>query len=223
MKDLTILCVTKGEAYGLIFRQRMSILAQLLGAEMVFAADSCFDTLEANIRDVVVSVKSEGYIESILDVAVGACSGRYILRLDDDEAVSPAMERWLQAQTYLTKDHWCFPRFHLFPDVQHSVITPPYFPDWQTRLSTAEKSGGRPKVHAASPFGMGTIACVGIEHYELLAKTQEERARLAQHYYEIAGLPCSWEAAMQSQPESWPVPPVTRNYSDGSIRLREIE
>lgn len=221
--DLTILCVTKGEEYGAYFRRRMSILAQLLDVEMVFAADGCFDALEALERDVVLKVTSKGYIESVLDEAVAACSGKYVLRLDDDEAVSPAMEAWLKEKTYLLRDHWCFPRFHLYPDPQHAVVTPPYFPDWQTRLSLKAMSGGRPNVHEPSPYGVGTVATVGIEHYELLVKTQAERAALAKKYYDILGLPCTWEEAMGSQPEAWTKPAVIKPYSEGRINLKEIE
>lgn len=221
--DLTILCVTRGAEYGAYFRRKMSLLAQRLDVEMLFAADGCFDTLEAIERDVIVKVTSKGYIESVLDEALAACSGKYVLRLDDDEAASPAMERWLEAKWYLSKDHWSFPRFHLWPDVNHAVVTPPFFPDWQTRLSLKEKSGGRPNVHQGSPFGLGSVAPVGIEHYELLVKTQEERALLAKGYNEMGGFEkLTLEQAMKTQPESWSTPPVIKAYTDGSIKLREI-
>lgn len=224
MSDLSILCVTHGGEYGKWFRWNMTTLASALDAEMVFAADRCYDTLEAGVRDVVVKVESQGYIESILDVAVEACTGKYVLRLDDDEAASPAMVQWLKDGLYHQADHWCFPRFHFWGSKETVLVTPPFFPDWQTRLSVKEKAGGRPKVHAASPFGMGAIATVGIEHYELLIKTQEERAILAKKYYEVAGITISMEEAMGSQPEAWPKTQFQlRKYSTGAISLKEIQ
>lgn len=184
---LSILCVTKGEERAYPFLSAMVALASTLRAEMVIAVDTLHgacDSIERRYGVVarVVRVGSLGFLESALDVAVYACNGDYILRLDDDERCSPAMAVWLFQESYLTSDHWKFPRLHLWPSEDSVVITPHLWPDHQTRLSVKGKSAGRTSVHAGSPFGGGLDAHVCIEHHKFLTRSREDRLSIALEY-----------------------------------------
>ena len=186
---LSILCVTKGEQYSRPFLLWMNALAtRLEEAEFVVAVDGDENAV-ASVQELlrplagVLQVESKGYIESVLDQAVAACAGEYVLRLDDDERCSPAMEKWLEDQAYVAAPHWKFPRAHVSTDSsRHAIVNPPLWPDHQTRLSLKEKSGGRRTVHAGSPYGGGKEAPVLIEHWKFRVKDASERRRIAEVY-----------------------------------------
>lgn len=163
--DLTILCVTANRPYAQPFLDAMGGIADALGARFV----------EFNGRDA-------GCIENVLDQAVAACPGGYILRLDDDERMSRDMELWLFAREYRAHDHWAFPRMNLWPDENSYIVNHNLWPDPQTRLSTKEKSGGRYRVHEGSPYGTGQLAPCVIEHHKFLVRTEAERRRLVADY-----------------------------------------
>lgn len=182
--SLSILCVSKGERYAPLFLHSMEVLAEGLGAEFVVAADG--DGAEQQALAFcakLVRVASTGCVESVLDAAVEACGGEYILRLDTDELASIEMEKWLALEEWKTADHWCFPRAYLWGDTRHYLTAGHFWPDFQTRLSIKAKAGGRGgHVHALSPFGMGTAAPCAIEHHKFLVTSREEREDLVRHY-----------------------------------------
>lgn len=187
MKRLSILCVTRAEAYAMPFLEEMVRVAGLCGADLVFAGDGfdAIERLDARFHDVatrIVHVESSGFIESVLEEAVSACRSSYVLRLDDDEAASPAMVDWLVREDYVNDPHWKFPRTHLWGDTQHYLANAPLWPDHQTRLSLLSMSGGRFTIHAGSPFGGGTLAPVCVEHHKFLVKTIEERRAIMAMY-----------------------------------------
>lgn len=184
MSDLSILCVTRAEPHALSFLRAMRSVAFATGAELVVAADGVDATLvlQSEFGGRVVTVKSKGYIESVLDEAVGACATDYVLRLDDDEKCSPAMVKWIAAGSYRVADHWKFPRANLWPTADQVAMTPHLWPDVQTRLSVRAKAGGRGVIHAGSPFGGGTEAPCVIEHHKFLVKTLEERRAIVRRY-----------------------------------------
>ena len=185
---LSILCVTRAEPHAIRFLREMTALGAQINAEVVFAADGAeaMRALWDEINWRVYAVKSRGYIESVLDEAVGFCRGDYILRLDDDERCSPAMVRWLEARSYVAADHWKFPRANLWPTAEHVALTPQLWPDHQTRLSVRAKAGGRSTIHAGSPFGGGEEAPCVIEHHKFLVKPLEERRAIVARYDRIA-------------------------------------
>ncbi len=131
-----------------------------------------------------VTVESKGYIESVLDEAVSFCDTDYILRLDDDERLSPGLVDWLASGAWANADHWKFNRAHLWPTPECRLDHPQLWPDHQTRLSTKEKSGGRGVIHAGSPFGGGTLAPddAVIWHDKFLLRHEAARARIADGY-----------------------------------------
>jgi hypothetical protein len=186
---LSILCVTRAHPVNVGCIERLMDLALLCkDSELVLAADG-----EEAGRDLryldrlarVVHVRSRGYVESVLDEALDACQGEYVLRLDDDEQASVAMAAWLALENFVEADHWRFPRAWLWPDRRHYILAPPHWPDEQTRLSVRSKAGGRTYIHAGSPHGPGTLAPVAIEHHKLLLHSKETRRDLVAHYDSI--------------------------------------
>lgn len=175
MSDLSILCVTRAEAYALPFLEDMAELANDLDARFYIAADG--DQALARLDGINATtfvVRSHGYLESVLDDAVAKCEDGYILRLDDDERVSDGMYGWLLERSYEQHDHWAFPRANLWPDenqrLDGNVNGAVLWPDLQTRLSVKAKSGGRTRIHQGSPHGRGEVAPVVIEHHKLLVR-----------------------------------------------------
>lgn len=179
---LDVLCVSRVESCCIRYLLDMRAMAARIGARFVLVADGNLAFDRAYLYQLVgnARVKSQGYIESVLENALKSCDADYVLRLDDDERASPAMERWLASGAWQEHDHWKFPRAHYWGD--RVLLTPHLFPDHQTRLSTREKSGGRTSVHCGSPFGGGEEAPVAIEHYKFVAKSNEQRLHIAQVY-----------------------------------------
>lgn len=182
--DLSILCITRLGSHAEPFLRDMQALADRLDAELVLGIDGYLLPIDPELAPHAtrLALKSCGYIESVLDEAISVCSGEYVLRLDDDERVSPEMVTWLKAQDYFDTDHWAFPRMHLWPDERRYITNPPLWPDLQTRLSVKDKSGGRRQIHAGSPFGTGRIAEVAIEHHKFLVRDRAEREALLAEY-----------------------------------------
>ena len=184
--SLSILCVTKVEPHAERFTLAMYNLAEnLANAECVVALDSEVIYSAAVAAHRVHLVRSKGYIESVLDEALGFCTGDYVLRLDDDESASPAMVAWLKSGEYHSKPHWKFPRANLWGDGEHFIVTPQLWPDVQTRLSRRELAGGRNLIHAGSPHGGGTQAPCAIEHHKFLVKSLAERREIVRRYDSI--------------------------------------
>src|SRR5690606_38550481 len=105
--DLAVLCVTSNPPHARHFIEAHMRDAHRLGARYVLALDGT--PREPWMPEDVLHVRSAGYIESVLDLAVAACPKGYVLRLDDDELASPEMMWWLAAGDYREHDHWAFP------------------------------------------------------------------------------------------------------------------
>jgi hypothetical protein len=133
----------------------------------------------------VLGVVAEGFIESVLDLVVRSCVGRWVLRLDDDERCSPAMVRWLVEERYKAEQHWKFARAHLWGNPKTVIRNMQLYPDHQTRLSLLEMSGGRNHIHAGSPYGGGVLAPCVIEHHKFLIRSLDERLVIADRYDRI--------------------------------------
>lgn len=195
---LSLLTVTQAESHLLPMLGLLGRVAEGIGAEFTVVTDGAAATGRLRAAGLLeqfairhAEVQSAGYLESVLDEAVATCRGLYILRLDDDESPSPAMVRWLDEQRFLEYDHWKFPRRHLWPDQASLLVTPHLWPDHQTRLSVKTKAGGRPHIHAPSPFGGGALAPVAIDHLKFLVRSRAERERTAAAWHQGAMLPFS--------------------------------
>ena len=211
----TLLCVTRGAARTERLLGDMERLTQELCWQFVIALDG--KTLPRVYDAKIVPVVSKGYIGSVLDEAVAACDDDYILRIDDDERVSPAMAEWLKEADWHTSDNWAFYRQCFIRDESQYLTTPPWYPDYQTRFSVKAKSDRRPLPHDASPYGFGTIVPVAIEHHELLVKSYEERWQFFQRLSQARGQNMSDHEAQLWQPESWPELVQVHPYSGGTV------
>jgi hypothetical protein len=186
---LSILCVTRAEEHAQPFLDALADLGARLRAELVIAADGeqAVETIRFPLLHYVVRVRSAGFIESVLDDAIAQCHGEWILRIDDDERVSPAMAAWLEAREYTRNEgehHWSFPTANLWRPGMF-IVDPPLWPDVHPRLSIRSMAGGRQaKPHAGSPHGNGTIAPVMLEHHKFLVKPFAQRQSIAARYEE---------------------------------------
>lgn len=183
--ELSICCVTKAAEYAKPFIEEIFELAQYLDAEVVLGlhgadALSYVESLSEQypLRSMTVSGR---FIEEMLNPVLELCSGKYILRLDDDERAPETMREWLKSGAYTARDSWFFPRFHVWPDRDHVITTQPFFPDFQGRLTTREKSFRPPTLHAGQPHPAHR-APVHFEHHAFLVKNKEERRAIAAHY-----------------------------------------
>lgn len=203
---LTVLCVTDGKDHAQPFVTELAQVAQDIDASFVLAVDG---DAQPWMPGPVFEMRSDGYLESILDDAIGLCRPGFILRVDDDERLTPLMIKWLARRAYAHHDHWAFPRLNLWPDPSRYITNPPLYPDLQTRLSVKAKSGGRRSVHVGSPYGTGQVAPVAIEHHKFIVRSREEREQLLDRYEEIQpGAGNGW--AMFSLPELYEGHIVTR-------------
>ena len=187
---LSLLMVSKGEPHAWPFVVALQQAARdIAGCEAVICADGpeAVRTLANLSFPVHVLPESRGFIEDNLDEAVGYCNGAQVLRIDDDETLSPALIGWLASEAYKEQPIWRFPRVHFWGDTETVLVTQALYPDWQIRLTSKEQAGGREKrPHSSSPFGIGAPAPVVLEHHKFLVKTRSERAAVAARY-EAAG------------------------------------
>lgn len=176
---LSILTVTRCEPYTPRFLLHFRALADILSAEFVVAHDRC-DPIECG-ADKYLPVASSGAIEDVLVEAHAACSGDYVLRLDDDETLSAQaimdVVEWARCES--DTKVYAFPRANLWGDQWHAVSSGHLFPDFQARLMPRERET-RALIHegilpdAAMP-GM-------ILHHKFLLKSREEREKIAAGY-----------------------------------------
>lgn len=181
---LSILCVTRGLAHAGPFLDKFAAVASRLGAEYVLGTHG-EAAVQAAGRYAAKQVAVEGtYLEEMLDTALAACTGDYILRMDDDERISPALEDWLARGRYRKHPGWYFPRVHLWPDEEHFIHTAPFFPDYQGRLAIPSQSSRAVRLHAGPSHQVYPASCA-IEHLCFLVKTYEERRLMDMHYKSI--------------------------------------
>lgn len=193
---LSILCVTRAEAHAWPFLQAMSELSNTLGVEYVVAADRVPEPTVVRLAALasrVVTVQSQGYIESVLDTAVSHCRGAYVLRLDDDERCSPAMIQWLWSGAWTREPAWAFATAGLWGDAQTLLVNPELWPQYHTRLTIKARAAGRSRIHAPDPLGRGAIAPVVLEHHKFVCKPVATRLAIRARYNAIragAGKAC---------------------------------
>lgn len=176
---LSILTVTAGEAYTPRFLRHSRAVADMLSAEFVVAHDRC-EPPDCG-ADRYVPVCSAGVVEDVLVEAHAACSGDYVLRLDDDETLSPKAIFCIAAWLAATDDTrvYAFPRANLWGDQWHAVSSGALFPDFQVRLMPRDRES-RTQVHEGlipDDFFGGMIL-----HHKFLLKSTEERRAIAARY-----------------------------------------
>lgn len=184
MTELSVVMVTKGEAHIWPYIRKAKALAQAIDAEFIIGLDDYQNDDFICVEKGIVHVKSDGYLESVLDEVLKHATGKYILRLDDDESISDAMLHWLKAGHYHASDVWAFPRANMWWQGK-AITTPPLWPDLQTRLTTRSKAGGRTQIHQGSPHGTGAVAPVAILHHKFDVRSFDERLRIAAQYESV--------------------------------------
>ncbi len=218
---LSILCVTNGEPHAGQFLLRMSRLARLLNAEFVIGLDGPAKKAGFNMwctKSVKLPAHEVPLQEMVSDVAVKACTGDYLLRLDDDEAVSPALQDWLSLHGYEGGQLFSFPRVYLYPDQDHILMNEGMYPDLQTRLGKRELMLGYTYIHAGNPNGSGQIIPYAIEHHKLLVKSYEQRVAIGERYEAIReGAGTRPEYARYNLPEMFYDNFVTQDYGYGDF------
>jgi hypothetical protein len=184
-RNLTIVSVTKGEMHAWKYLNTMGKAAHELGADFIVAMDGFFASPYLKYGRPVY-VKSEGYIESVLDEVMQKVNTDYVLRLDDDECLSVSLLEWLATGEYNQQDIWSFPRAHMWTQT-HFINEAPLFPDQQTRLTKKEYALGwvSNTIHHGCPHGIGKTAPYVIVHDKFLVKDYAQRKALAEHYETI--------------------------------------
>lgn len=187
MKHLSVLVITRASNYAAPFLRQMQHLATAANAEFVIAGDGseAIGQLKKwgyGDEEVLVSVNSRNPIDTVLDSAFRCCSGRYVLRLEDDEVVSSEMFSWVINQNYTEADYWKFPRVHLWHRNNLFITNEPLWPDHQTRLNTRRRPRSRTYVPEIR------LAPVLIENYGFLVKQKSYREYLAKFKLEHSPL-----------------------------------
>ncbi len=181
MKPLSIVTVTTAQPRTEAFLSHMRDLSDDLGAELVIGYDTLYGLsgmeLAQKYADMMCVVKSKGYLESVLQDVIDSAGGIWILRLDDDEMVTPAMWKWLKDKEYESgkSQIWSFPEATLFPSTMSFISDFPFWPDVHPRLQTWRYAQWARTPHGGAKHGPGVIAPVAIAHHKLLVKTIEER------------------------------------------------
>lgn len=188
--NLSILCITNNEyrrTEWFIHEMRRS--ADALCAEFVLGLDREKAQLSdlRKYADKPLDLTANTLQEDVMDAAVSACSGDWILRLDDDETLSPALFDWLKAGWYARSFYnlYAFPRIYLYGDTRHYLANDGMYPDLQTRLGRKQLMYGVTYIHAGNPNGTGAIAPYAIEHHKLICRSYEERKAIANRYEAI--------------------------------------
>jgi hypothetical protein len=177
--NLSILTVTRVEPHAPRFLRHFRAVADVLSAEFVVAYDRA-STPNCD-ADRYVAVESSGVIEDVLVQAHAACSGEYVLRMDDDETLTPqailSLAGWIGLQS--DSKVYAFPRANLWGDQWHAVSSGSLFPDLQSRLMPRDHES-RTTVHEGMPFDI--ILPGLILHHKFLIKSYAERAKIALRY-----------------------------------------
>lgn len=187
-QDITILCVTNGNGKHIPnFLEQMRQHADVLDACLLIGTDGehgYHAAIEAD-ANMIAPVRSNGYLESILDIVMEQVRTPYVLRLDDDEKLSPALLAWLKQGKYKEFEIITFPRANMWGDEQHFLSEYPWWMDEQTRFGKTELMTGRNVIHQGNPCGAGVTVPYVIEHHKFLVRDYAERRKIAEQYEQV--------------------------------------
>lgn len=173
---LSILTITRCERHTPRFFTHFRALADILQAEFVVAYDRC-EKPDCG-ADRYVPVEAKFTCENVLAEAHSACAGDYVLRLDDDETLSPQGILCV-AEAKLDGRVFAFPRANLWGDEHHAIASGDLFPDCQTRLMPRERET-RTQLHAGVSADL--LLNGMILHHKFLVKGIDERRAIAARY-----------------------------------------
>ena len=216
---LSILCVTNGKPYSGRFIEQMYADAHEIGATMVLGLDGETAQNAGYPCDRSINLETTGVLEDVHDKAVEFCSTDWVLRVDDDERISPALLRWLKDGGYIKAKYalYAFPRVYMWDDDKHILTNDGMWPDLQTRLGLKQFMFGYTYVHAGNPNGTGAIAPYALEHHNLLVKSRSEREAIAKLYEsKQPGAGTLPQYAKYNLPETFFDVIETKEYKDGN-------
>lgn len=192
--DISIVCVTGMGKRAEPFLNNFRELADKLNGELLLGADisKTQETLEVATRYAhrVIPVTCNGSKGIVWNSVAEQAQGYWVLMMDDDEEVSPAMEKWLLQ--YEWRDYpysssvYSFPCAHLWGDREHFISTSPLYPDCHARLMHKElHTQWGTTIHASNPQGLGKIVPALFLHHKFILKSFEERKQIAETYDQL--------------------------------------
>lgn len=183
--SLSIICMTRGTIHNADFLFDLTEAAVALGAEMLVGVDGVREyPVPISLRMKVLPIQTDGFVESGLNQLARHAQGRFVLRLDDDESISPAMLQWLKEKRYEGAPAWVFATAALWGDDKHFITSPPFWPDTHVRLTAWHLASDWPNEPHGKPSWVRTArpAPVAIRHHKFLVRTYEERKAIADGY-----------------------------------------
>jgi len=184
--SISVLVVTRGEPHTPRFLTHASRIAQFLHAEFVIGCDRCEVRL-GGAKVVPLDASACPMIETVLEQAVAACEGDWILRLDDDETVSWAMLGYLLSCDYTKREAIAFPRANLWGHEGDHLTDAEFWPDVQMRFSKRQYAIRR-TIHEGAQK-IDAVAPAMLLHHAFLIRGREGRREVARRYCEIQGVP----------------------------------
>lgn len=180
---LSIICMTRGSSNSFEFLGNIGSIARQLQAEFVVGVDGIREW-PAPLEWSVLPIQSNGYVESALNQLARHTHGQWILRLDDDESISPAMFEWLKERKYLGYPAWAFPTMALWGTKDKFIVSDPFWPDTHVRLTARHLAADWPDEPHGKPkwVKQAKVAPAAILHHKFLLKNYEERRRIADTY-----------------------------------------
>jgi len=224
MNELTVLTITRGESHSLPFLQNLSDFAKSIGVEYLIGLDM-FANIEIDLMKIgtcrMVPCTSSGAIEHVLaDVSQKAHSD-WILRIDDDESMSAAMEDWIKQGDWLTDTHthYSFPTAWLWGDESHYIVNDRMYPDIHMRLVKHNLMGDWPRQpHAIIERDAKHVVPAMLLHHKFLVKNYSERQTVAARYdYLSDGLGSNEVYKRYNLPEDVFDPIKTAFVGDGKV------
>lgn len=188
---ISIVTITPADSKAVPFLRKIRDFADKIGAEFLILVDTAItkDGYEnaPQLAHTVVYAEGNGCLESLINLAYKAAKGTWVLRLDDDEEMSPAMQDWIMRREFRESQLWAFPTMALWGSPEEFITSYPLWHDPHVRLMTSKFTSVEwPKIpHAVPSIGPGKLAPVGILHYKYLLSSYEERLALAEHYDSI--------------------------------------
>lgn len=183
---LSIICMSRGGEDAIPFLTELAVKASSIGAEFLMGFDNEGDSRRFLhwSMSVVVPMQTRGYIESSLNDLAHHAKGDWILRIDDDETITPAMLKWLERRAYLGHPAWSFPTAALWETNDKFITTPPFWPDTHVRLTHRSMATDWPDEPHGKPkwVNQARRAPVAIAHHKFLVKSYEERRAIADKY-----------------------------------------
>jgi len=223
--SLSILVFTRGDAFAPPFLADMWPLSRSLGAELVIAGDGDAGmALAQRFADVAVPVHCDRIQETEIARASGFCRGEWVLKLDDDDSLSPALIDFLRRYNWQTAGPkaYAFPYAWLWGDHKHFITSPPFWPDPHPRLMVKGEMARWPTgVHQNHPAS-SVLMPLALLHHKFLAKTLDERREVAARYDSLQqGAGTGEHYGKFSLPELYCETLTVREVGDGNVGLNE--